>query len=153
MAQTSLRAVKRGFAQPASPETRPGMGPENTYAADATLAQASVRAEAVLREVLRHRDGRALVRLLADPALIDSSGLAEPVLTWTTLLRDAAVNELSHETVEACLASVKIQCNRAFQRVVGEQLLEGPELTARDGERQNSRPDSSAAVTRQELCS
>lgn len=153
MAQASLRAVKRGFAQPASPETLLGMEPANNYAADATLAQVSVRAGAVLREVFRHRDGRALVRLLADPALIDSSGLAEPVAVWATLLRDAVVDELSHEAVEACLAWVKIQCNRAFQRVIGEQLLEGLALIARDGERYTTRTDSSAAVTRQELCS
>lgn len=153
MAQASLRAVKRGLAQPASPETLPGVEPKNAHAAEASPATVSVRAESALHEVFQHRDGRALVRLLADPALIESKALAESVSNWATHLNEVLAEELSNETVEARSASAKIQCNRALQRVVGEQLLEALALIARRGERTTTGPGFSPADTRPDLCS
>lgn len=113
----------------------------------------SIRAESALHEVFRHRDGRALVRLLADPAFIESKALAESVSNWATRLNEVLAEELANEAVEVRSASAKIQCNRALQRVVGEQLLEALALIGRRGERKTTGLGSSPADTRPDLCS
>lgn len=96
MAQASLRVFQRVSTSKALEAGAFNLVAQHSNSGPAAKTEPSVDVEQALRELVRRRDGRALVRLLADPASAELPRLGAAVHWWEDSLQ--AQLAASHHT-------------------------------------------------------